>query len=357
VTTVSAATAPASFAPDSYSQRQPSVIGNSFAQEFETHGLSRHDPGPSRKTSGTARQPKDDNGEGAPVSAPVLTPESQILTIGLYAGSRGTQADSESQGEAGAGPRPGAGTAPQTQGPELAAGDPQDTAFMMRMQTAAADDNSGLQLGLTDAGIPGIQKITEVDALAPLSSSGAQTQSALAAFEQGSQQEFAAEIKQVSAASQAPDLQALRADEQVRAPQPLNNIQLQLNQSSNEKVLVSLVQQAGELRLAVRTDDAALAHGLQQGLSDLVGKLQGNGYRADAWHPVQSPAAAGPTAESRQASNHSRQGDSQSQSGGSQGQGGRQQQNRPNRPRWVEEMESSLTPKGQATGESNGFSS
>jgi hypothetical protein len=234
------------------------------------------------------------------------------------------------------------------------AGDPQTTAFMMRMQVAVDDDPAALQQGLTDAGLAGVKKPGEGDMPEPASLP--QTQSALAAFEQGRQMESGGEIKQAAAPSQAPELRDVRAEE-TRAPQPLNNILLQVNQSANEKVLVSLVQQSGELRLAVRTDDAQLAQGLQQGLADLAGKLQGNGYRAETWHPVQSSIDTGPALESQNASNQPRQGDSQSQPGWSQQDGGQQRQNQSNRPRWVEELESNLSGGGQTPGESYGFSS
>ena len=230
---------------------------------------------------------------------------------------------------------------------------------MMRMQIAASNEASPPQQGLTDAEIPGGKKLGEADALdsPSLSQPALQTQSALAAFEQGRQLEPGAEIKQAAAPSQAPELQPLRAEEQPHAPQPLHNILLQVNHSANEKVLVSVVQQSGELRLSVRTDDSELAQGLQQGLSDLVGKLQSNGYRADAWHPAQSSVARGPTAESQNTSNQSRQGDSPSQQGESHQDGGQQRQNQSNRPRWVEELESNLTSSERPLGESYGFTS
>jgi hypothetical protein len=361
VTTAPAASAPASFVPDSYSQRPPVATGSTFAQEFEGY-TGPHDRGPTRPSSGTSKQQKDNTGQTAAVT-PVTAATPPTLPLDLQIDFPGAQDDTESPADgANTNSHSAAAAGPQattTQGPELAGGDPQTAAFMMRMQVAAANETSAPQQGLADAGIPGIKKLGEADAPdAPsLSQPVLQTQSALAAFEQGRQLEPGAEIKQAAAPSQAPELQPLRAEEQPHAPQPLNNILLQVNHSANEKVLVSVVQQSGELRLAVRTDDSELAQGLQQGLSDLVGKLQGSGYRADAWHPVQSSVAAGPTLESQNASNQSRQGDSQSQQGGSQQDGGQQRQNQSNRPRWVEELESTLTSREQTPGESYGFTS
>ena len=367
MTTVSAASALASFAPGIYGQPAPIATGSAFAEEFEgcaalqdqrpSYGSETQDRGAVRHSSGTAKPQKDtkDNNVDQTAAMPVVAAAPTALPLVLHpdtqddAGSPGDQADANLQPAAAAGPQP-----PSTvQGQLLAADDPQTTAFMMRMQVAAAADASAIQQGLTDAGVPAIKKLGdgETQELPSL------TQSGLAAFEQSRQLEPVAEVKQVAALSQAPEVQSLQTEEPVRAPQPLNNILLQVNQSANEKVLVSLVQQSGELRLAVRTDDSELAQGLQQGLSDLVGKLQGTGYRADTWHPVQSQVAVAPTLESQNASNQSHPGGSQSQPGWSQQDGGQQRQNQSNRPRWVEEMESSLTGRGQTSGETHGFSS
>ncbi|MGC9949776.1 MAG: hypothetical protein ABSF64_25690 [Bryobacteraceae bacterium] len=367
VTPASAASAFSSLALDSYSQRLTAASGSAFAEEFEEcassqeqrapHSPSVQDRGPARHAPTSAKQQKDNNVDRtAAVATPATAVTPQALPLDLHSGSQETPDDAAAQAdEAGASLQPVAGGGPQpaatTQGPELAAGDPQNTAFMMRMQVAGADDGSTLQQGLMDAG----KKLGDTPDSAPLPDTLVQTQSALAALGESRQLEPGAEIKQVAAVSQAPEPQALRTDEQ--PPQPLNSILLQVNQSANEKVLVSLVQQSGELRLSVRTDDSELAQGLQQGLPDLVGKLQGNGYRADAWHPVQSSVAAAPAPESQNASNQSRQGDSQSPSGQSQQDGGQQRQNQSNRPRWVEELESTLTSKPQTQGESYGFTS
>ena len=367
MTTASAINAPASFAPDSSWQRLPVATSRAFEREFEgcaalqeqrpPHGSIVQDRKPQRHGAGAAKQTKGNNVDPAAAVATPVTAANPLASLpDLHMNSQGTQDDVSSQpDEANASLQPAAGAGPQQpstiQGPDLGA-DPQTTAFMMRMQAAAADDATTLQQRPTDAGMPDTNKAEEGKS----QEAPSLTQSALAAFDQSRQLEPGAEIKQAAAPSQTTELRDSRADEPPRAPQPLNNILLQVSQSANEKVLVSLVQQSGELRLAVRTDNSELAQGLQQGLPDLVGKLQGNGYRADAWHPVQASVAAAPALESQSASNHSRQGDPQPQQGWSQQDGGQQRQNQP-RPRWVEELESSLTSRGQTPGESYGFSS
>jgi hypothetical protein len=117
-----------------------------------------------------------------------------------------------------------------------------------------------------------------------------------------------------------------------------------------------VVQQSGELRVAVRTGDSDLAHGLQQGLSDLVGRLQENGFRAEAWRPA-SAMSASSVVESRTSSGASQNGDAPSYSGGSQQREGerRQGQSQSQRPAWVEELENSSGNGEQSQGASYGI--
>ena len=116
---------------------------------------------------------------------------------------------------------------------------------------------------------------------------------------------------------------------------PLKDISLQVAQPGDQKVEVRVVQQSGELRVAVRTGDSDLAHGLQQGLSDLVGRLQETGYRAEAWRPGGSAVQSGVVFESRSSPGGSQKGDPQSYSSGSQQQPGERRQNHSQRPAWV----------------------
>jgi hypothetical protein len=130
---------------------------------------------------------------------------------------------------------------------------------------------------------------------------------------------------------------------QARPAEALKDISIQVGSPAGDKVQVRLVQETGELHIAVRTGDAEMAHGLQQGLPELVNKLQESGYRTETWRPADaaSPAAARP-AETQNSSTSSRQGDSGSQSGGSQQQSGQRNRNQSDRPRWVQDFESSM---------------
>ena len=102
-----------------------------------------------------------------------------------------------------------------------------------------------------------------------------------------------------------------------------------------EHIEVRMVEQNGEMRVAVRTPDVDLARGLRSGISDLVGRLEHSGYQAEVWRP----------SESAQADNHhphsgARDGQPDRQSGSSQKD--QQQRDQRQQPTWVEEMSATL---------------
>ncbi|HVP46847.1 MAG TPA: hypothetical protein VMT32_09695 [Bryobacteraceae bacterium] len=124
---------------------------------------------------------------------------------------------------------------------------------------------------------------------------------------------------------------AERASEMVRA------ISLNLS-SKDQSVQVRLSERAGELHVTVRTPDAGLTHGLREGLSDLVGRLEHGGFRAEAWRP------AGSDASDHGQDSPSRRGSSQQENGKE----SRQQENlqdpesEAQTPKWMGELESSF---------------
>jgi hypothetical protein len=123
-------------------------------------------------------------------------------------------------------------------------------------------------------------------------------------------------------------------------------------------VELRVVERSGELQVAVRAANPDMEQGLRQGLSDLVGRLEQNGFRAEAWRPSAAVATVQSTAATPQRSTQFQNNNSggQPQSGGSSQ--GRQQNNQQqsNRPRWVEELEGRLTGSGTSTsGESYGI--
>jgi len=138
---------------------------------------------------------------------------------------------------------------------------------------------------------------------------------------------------------------------------PLKDITLQVATPGTQKVEVRVVEQSGELRFAVHTGDSDLAHGLQRGLTDLVGRLQETGFHAEAWRPGASAVQSGPVFESRTSPGGSQKGDSQPNPGGSQQQPEEQRQNQPQRPAWVEELENSMAGSKQSQGATYGIGS
>jgi hypothetical protein len=152
----------------------------------------------------------------------------------------------------------------------------------------------------------------------------------------------------------------LRAEE--GAPKtlaPLKDLSVQVRQSSQESVELRVVEREGELHVAVRTGDADLAHGLRQGLPELVDHLDQGGFRSEAWRPSGVVSAPEPSSQAQSKSSESRNADSQSQSqsGWSQQDRGQRDHNQSNRPQWVEELEGNLAGGGErSTGEFHGFS-
>ncbi|MBZ5596277.1 MAG: hypothetical protein LAP39_28865 [Acidobacteriia bacterium] len=124
-----------------------------------------------------------------------------------------------------------------------------------------------------------------------------------------------------------------------RAGEIVRDISLNLS-SKDQSVQVRLSERAGELHVTVRTPDAGLTHGLREGLSDLVGRLEHGGYRAEAWQP------GGNDAGDRSQDSPSRRGSSQQQNNGGKGSGQQENSQDPEsesqRPKWMGELESSL---------------
>jgi hypothetical protein len=131
-----------------------------------------------------------------------------------------------------------------------------------------------------------------------------------------------------------------------KALEPLKDLSIQVARPGNDRVEVRLTQQAGELHVAVRTGDADFAHGLREGLPDLVGRLQESGFRAETWKPAGAIAAAGAPAETQNTPSNSSGGGFASNSGGPRQESNHHNQQQSDRPRWVEELETSMNSGG-----------
>jgi hypothetical protein len=171
----------------------------------------------------------------------------------------------------------------------------------------------------------------------------AQTQpSAVAPAELAWQSQPARSLGEIAPAPSAPAGSALPADQApVPAPSaPAREISVIIPGTDRQGVEVRVVEQAGALRVAVRTPDVNLADNLRQDLNQLVSRLEEKGYRAETWRPAEiGGGSLQNRGEERGDSGYSPrrfQGEGQSQGG--QGRRGSGQQ-RGNRPRWLEELE------------------
>jgi hypothetical protein len=69
-------------------------------------------------------------------------------------------------------------------------------------------------------------------------------------------------------------------------PQPARQISLKLSGPDSSKVDLLLTERAGKIQIAVRTGDHALAKSMQTDLTELVGRLEDKGFKAEAWIPT-----------------------------------------------------------------------
>jgi hypothetical protein len=138
--------------------------------------------------------------------------------------------------------------------------------------------------------------------------------------------------------------QFLEPQSEERPTESVRDISLRLTDKDQGSVQVRLSERAGELHVSVRTPDTGLTRGLRDGLSDLVGRLETSGYRAETWQP-----AGGNASNSHDQSHDSSSRGGQQQSAGGSGSGAGHQENARDQqerggqtPNWVSELESNL---------------
>jgi hypothetical protein len=126
------------------------------------------------------------------------------------------------------------------------------------------------------------------------------------------------------------------AEPPVTQPGSNRDIMVRIPDATDRGTNVRFVERGTEVHVSVHTGDADLARTLRDGLSDLTNRLQHQGIQADVWRPG---------SDSSQSDSHSPSPDS-SDSEGRRNQSGAQRdgQDQPNenRPRWVEELETSI---------------
>jgi hypothetical protein len=136
------------------------------------------------------------------------------------------------------------------------------------------------------------------------------------------------------------------------APPPFRQISLKLSTDDSTRVNLDLTEKAGKVQITVRTPDHELAKSLQTDLGDLIGRLEGKGFKTESWIPVSVHQTAAPSQSSS-----SNNGFGQPQHSGG-GQGGGQQRNQQNgsnqrqQARWAAQIEETLSADEKARSES-----
>lgn len=125
--------------------------------------------------------------------------------------------------------------------------------------------------------------------------------------------------------------------------QPARQISFKLaGASSNVNVLFT--DKAGKVDVAVRTPDPNLTKSLQADLGDLVARLDASGLKTETWAPTIAHHAPGSVAEpSNSANSQGQPGNSGSGSGNQQQQRGQNESNQRQQPRWMAQLDESLT--------------
>jgi len=152
-----------------------------------------------------------------------------------------------------------------------------------------------------------------------------------------------ASAPKAAADTPAPEFLEPPQDTPARNGESVKDISLRLSDKDQGTVQVRLSERAGELRVSVRTPDTGLTRGLRDGLTDLVGRLEHSGYKAETWQPADSSSASQDQGRQSSQDQSSRQQQGGSDSGSGQQQNARDhQQPDAQTPQWVGELESSL---------------
>ncbi len=119
-------------------------------------------------------------------------------------------------------------------------------------------------------------------------------------------------------------------------PGSSRDIMVRIPDATDRGTNVRFLERGSEVHVSVRTGDAELAQMLRGGLSELTTRLQHNGIQAEVWRPG---ADSSQSDSQNQAPDPKGSGERRNQSGA---QRDGQDQPNENKPRWVEEMETSI---------------
>jgi hypothetical protein len=116
-----------------------------------------------------------------------------------------------------------------------------------------------------------------------------------------------------------------------------HDITIRIPDATEQGTAVRFVERGGEVHVSVRTGDAEMAQTLRGGLNDLANRLQDGGLRAEVWQPGSDASSSHDDRHHPFANPDGSNGNSQSSGSHSE-----QESQKQNKPRWVEELESSI---------------
>jgi hypothetical protein len=122
--------------------------------------------------------------------------------------------------------------------------------------------------------------------------------------------------------------------------EPARNISLRIAGDNSSALEVRVIDRGGEVRVAVRSPDTAVAETVRAGLPELVERLGQRGFETEVWRPAAARSGdAGETRSSRESPDGGAFG-----RGGEESRGGREPRNpQPeNQPAWLEELDNHL---------------
>lgn len=132
-------------------------------------------------------------------------------------------------------------------------------------------------------------------------------------------------------------LAALQASaEHARPPSHLQEISIRVEGREQNAASIRMIQNAGEIRVAVRATDPQLADSLRANVEQLTSRLNNNGMSAEVWKPSAVPAAARSQSPSQDMP-HDRQGSPAQQWRGATARD--RQNDKQKRPDWAEPFE------------------
>ena len=153
----------------------------------------------------------------------------------------------------------------------------------------------------------------------------------------------------------APEPTHALPDTPLQASSPAKTISLRVEAVSGQTVDIRIAARPGDLNVAVRSGDDAVTQDLRQGLGDLESRLAQSGYHAETWHPGHSGSTTEQASSGGNSSNSPSQQQSQSGSGWSQRNRSQRDNNPGNRPRWVNQLASTLKTESIEKGNANGI--